>query len=57
MDKSGSLSNLAPGAGTETERVAMLKQMLDEHGPDGMATLMIKAAHATGGQQLSLKQG
>jgi hypothetical protein len=39
----------------ETDRMAILHDMLKEHGPDGMATLMIKAAQQNG-QQLSLKQ-
>lgn len=41
---------------TESDKMSVLKEMLDTHGADGLATLMIKAAHSTGGQQLHLKQ-
>lgn len=41
---------------SDAEKVAVLKEMIDTHGSDGLATMMIKAAHASGGQQLQLKQ-
>lgn len=41
---------------SEEERIEVLKGMLETHGADGLATMMIKASHATGGQQLHLKQ-
>lgn len=41
---------------SDAERVAVLKEMIETHGADGLATMMIKAAHASGGQQLHLKQ-
>lgn len=44
-------------ATTEADKVMILKEMIETHGADAMATMMIKAAHAQGGQQLSLKQG
>lgn len=39
---------------TEADKVTILKDMLEEHGPDGMATLLIKRAHQQGGQPLRL---
>lgn len=43
-------------ANTEEERMAVLHDMLKTHGPDHLATLMIKAVHAGGGQQLNLSR-
>jgi hypothetical protein len=39
---------------SEEDKLAVLHDMLKAHGPDHMATLMIKASHASGGQQLDL---
>lgn len=40
----------------DTEKVAVLKEMMELHGADGLATMMIKASQATGGQKLSLNR-
>lgn len=53
VEKDGTF--LGKAAATNEDRMAILSEMLKEHGPEGMATLMIKASHASGGQQLSLK--
>lgn len=53
--KEGDGTFLNKAANTEQEKLAVLKELLDTHGSDGVATLLIKAAHASGGQQLSLK--
>lgn len=39
----------------EEDRIGVLQEMLKTHTPDQLATMMIKAAHATGGQQLTLR--
>ncbi len=44
-------------ATTEQEKTAVLHDMIKTHGPDQLAIMMIKASQASGGQQLSLKQG
>lgn len=49
-------SFLGKAASTEAEKLAVLEEMLKTHGPEGMATMLIKAQHATGGQKLSLRQ-
>lgn len=41
---------------TDADKVEVLQEMLKTHGPDGLATIMIKAAHASGGQKLSLRE-
>ena len=46
---------LGKAAGSEEEKVSILHDMLKTHGADAMATMMIKASQATGGQQLNLK--
>lgn len=53
--KEGDGTFLGKSANTEQEKLSVLKELLDTHGPDGVATMLIKAAHASGGQQLSLK--
>lgn len=55
IEKGGEGTFLGKAATTQEERAAVLKEMLETHGPDGLATMMIKAAHATGGKKLSLK--
>lgn len=55
VEKGGD-SFLGKAASTNEDKIAILSQMLNEHGADGMATMMIKASHATGGHKLSLKQ-
>lgn len=52
----GDDSFLGKSVTSETSKIDILQQMLQEHGADGMATLMIKASHAAGGHKLSLKQ-
>lgn len=54
--KEGDGTFLGKAATTEEDKLAVLQDLLKQHGPDGMATLMIKAQHATGGHKLSLKQ-
>lgn len=54
VDKDGSF--LGKAATSSEDKMNILREMLAEHGPDGMATLMIKASHAAGGHRLSLKQ-
>jgi hypothetical protein len=39
---------------SDADKAAIIKEMLETHGPDGMATMMIKAAQQNG-HQLSLK--
>ncbi len=41
---------------SEEEKVAVLQDLLKTHGPDALATMMIKASHATGGHKLTLKE-
>ncbi len=41
---------------SEDDQLAVLNEMLVKHGPEGMATMMIKAAHASGGKQLTLNR-
>jgi len=55
IEKGGEGTFLGKAASTQEEKAAVLKEMLETHGPDAMATMMIKAAHAGGGQQLRLK--
>lgn len=55
IEKGGEGTFLGKAASTEEEKVAVLQEMLKTHGPDALATMMIKASHATGGQQLRLK--
>jgi hypothetical protein len=43
-------------AASHEDKMTMLSQLIKEHGPDGVATLMIKAAHASGGQQMVLNR-
>ena len=40
----------------DAEKVAVLKELMEVHGADGLATMMIKAAHAQGGQKLALNR-
>lgn len=56
MEKGGDGMFFGKQASTEAEKIAVVQEMLATHGPDAMATMMIKAAHAQGGQQLRLKQ-
>lgn len=49
-------SFLGKAASTDEQKMQILQEMLKTHGPEGMATMLIKAQHATGGQKLSLKQ-
>lgn len=51
----GDESFLGKAASSDEEKMAILKSMLEVHGADGMATMLIKASQATGGQQLTLK--
>lgn len=53
--KEGDFSALGK-ATTQEEKVAALHDMLKTHGPDQLATMMIKAVHAGGGQQLNLQR-
>lgn len=55
IEKGGEGTFLGKAASTQEEKVAIVQEMLQTHGPDAMATMMIKAAHATGGQKLSLR--
>lgn len=41
---------------SEEERIAILKQMIEQDGPEGVALKLIKAAHNTGGQRLTLQR-
>jgi hypothetical protein len=56
MEKGGDGMFFGKQASTEAEKIAVVQEMLATHGPDAMATMMIKASHAQGGQQLRLKQ-
>lgn len=53
--KEGDATFLGKSVETEEDRMNVLRDMLANHGADGMATLMIKAAQQNG-QKLSLKQ-
>lgn len=55
IEKGGEGTFLGKAASTQEEKVAIVQEMLATHGPDAMATMMIKAAHATGGQKLTLR--
>lgn len=55
IEKGGEGTFLGKAATTEEEKVNVLQEMLKTHGPDALATMMIKASHATGGQKLSLR--
>lgn len=55
IEKNGEGTFLGKAASTQEEKVAIVQEMLATHGPDAMATMMIKAAHATGGQKLTLR--
>ena len=54
--KEGDGTFLGKAANTDEEKLAILEDMLKTHGADAMATMLIKASQASGGQQLSLKQ-
>lgn len=55
MEKGGDGTFLGKAASTQEEKIAIVQEMLATHGPDAMATMMIKASQASGGQRLGLK--
>lgn len=55
IEKGGEGTFLGKSVTTQEEKIAVVQEMLATHGPDAMATMMIKAAHAGGGQQLRLR--
>jgi hypothetical protein len=56
VPKEGDGTFLGKKADTDEEKMDILRDMLAKHGPDGMATLMIKASQQSGGHKLSLAQ-
>lgn len=54
--KEGDGTFLGKAVTSEEDKVAVLEELLKTHGPDALATMMIKASQASGGQRLSLKQ-
>jgi hypothetical protein len=42
-------------AATHEDKMGVLASLLKEHGADGVATMMIKASQASGGQQMALR--
>lgn len=53
--KEGDGTFLGKAVTTEEDKVAVLHDLLKTHGQDGLATMLIKASQASGGQKLSLK--
>jgi hypothetical protein len=53
--KEGDGNFLGKAVSSNEDRMTILQEMLAEHGPDGMATMMIKMAQSSGGQKLHLK--
>lgn len=53
VEKSADHGFFKPGA-SETEKLDAVQELLKTHGPDGLATMLIKASHATGGHKMSV---
>lgn len=54
--KEGDGTFLGKAVTTEEDKLNILQDLLKTHGQDGLATMLIKASQASGGQKLSLKQ-